>query len=82
VRESIVGTPAIVVRDRPVVVTASLGAAGVMPGQVSTLEDLIRKADTALYLAKSGGRDQVSISEPDRLGVAKVGPATAVAMAS
>ena len=66
VRASIVGAPAITVSDQSVVVTASLGAAGIMPGQASTLEDLIRRADAALYLAKTAGRDQVSISEPDK----------------
>lgn len=69
VRASIIEAPAIVVSDRPVAVTASLGAAGIMPGQVSSLEQLIRRADSALYLAKSAGRDQVSIAESDRPGV-------------
>lgn len=65
VREMILAAPSIMVNGQPVAVTASLGAAGILPGQASTLEELVRRADTALYLAKSAGRDQVSISEPD-----------------
>lgn len=65
VRESLQATPSIMVNGQPIVVTASLGAAAVVPGQTSSLEQLIRKADNALYLAKSAGRDRVSMSEPD-----------------
>ena len=82
VRESIIGMPAIIVSDQPVAVTASLGAAGIMPGQASTLEDLIRRADTALYMAKSAGRDQVSISEPDRPRVHGLHPPATMTSAS
>ena len=66
VTERLQPAPAITVSDQSVVVTARMGAAGIMPGQASTLEDLIRRADAALYLAKTAGRDQVSISEPDK----------------
>lgn len=82
VRESIVCAPAILFNDRPVAVTASLGAAGIMPGQASTLEDLIRRADTALYLAKTAGRDQVSIAEPDNPTLTDAAPPVVLASAS
>ena len=39
-------------------VTLSLGIASVIPSAESTLEDLIRQADDALYTAKSQGRDR------------------------
>ncbi len=66
VRESILARPSIrVVDGRPITVSASLGAAGVTPGQMSSLEQLIRRADTAWYMAKSAGRGRVSMSEPD-----------------
>jgi diguanylate cyclase (GGDEF)-like protein len=65
VRAQILAPPAIMVDGQPVTVTASLGAAGLLTGQTSTLEELVRRADTALYLAKAAGRDQVSVSEPD-----------------
>jgi|GEM_PF-1010665 len=69
VRESLQATPSIMVNGRPILVTASLGAAGVMPGHTPSLEQLIRRADTALYLAKSAGRDRVSMSEYDHHSV-------------
>lgn len=44
------------------VVTLSLGVAS-FPQHGSTVEAVIRAADTALYQAKNGGRDQVVIAE-------------------
>ena len=41
-------------------VSASFGVAQLMPGD--TLFDLSRRADTALYRAKAGGRDQVRVA--------------------
>ena len=38
-------------------VTASLGAAGLLPGE--NVEDLLRRADEALYKAKAAGRDRL-----------------------
>lgn len=40
--------------------TASFGIAELNPGE--TMEDLMRRADSALYAAKRGGRDRVEVS--------------------
>ena len=42
------------------VVSASFGVAQLMPGD--KLYDLSRRADTALYRAKAGGRNQVRVA--------------------
>ncbi len=42
-------------------VTASLGVATRPPGGRETKEDLLRRADQALYVAKEAGRNQVSL---------------------
>ena len=39
---------------------ASFGVAELSPSD-STLEDMVARADTALYVAKNGGRDRVAI---------------------
>lgn len=44
----------------PLTFTISIGVAGV-PQDVSSVEDLINKADKALYLAKAKGRNQVVV---------------------
>ena len=46
-----------------VTVTASFGVAGYRPGD--SVNDLYRRADTALYHAKNTGRDRVSATSPD-----------------
>lgn len=63
VREAIVCDPRIRIDGQEVQVTASLGAAGIAPGQTLSLDELIQRADMALYQAKSAGRDRVAMSE-------------------
>jgi diguanylate cyclase (GGDEF)-like protein len=47
--------------------TVSLGLAGAEPGVA--FHDLVARADQALLLAKSGGRDRVVVSDPDRVAM-------------
>lgn len=52
-----------VIRETPiegVAVTASIGVAGMRSGDLS-IEDIIRRADKALYAAKQQGRDRVAV---------------------
>lgn len=65
VRETIVATPHLMPNGQVVRVTASLGAAGIAPGQPMTLDELIKRADEALYRAKSDGRDRVFMSDTE-----------------
>jgi two-component system chemotaxis family response regulator WspR len=44
------------------IVTMSMGVACIVPGDEDTLEDLIAKADAALYEAKRSGRNRVSLA--------------------
>jgi diguanylate cyclase (GGDEF)-like protein len=46
-------------------VTASFGVAAFPEQDAETLEGLLRRADDALYKAKSGGRNRVVVAEPD-----------------
>ena len=45
-------------------VTMSVGVAAVQPGDGNSAEQLIARADKALYAAKTGGRNQVVAAEP------------------
>lgn len=46
-------------------ITVSIGVATVPESRASGPEDLIKAADAALYRAKTRGRNQVALSEPD-----------------
>ena len=56
----------------PLIVTASWGVAGYggQSGQDASLEDLLRRADAALYEGKRQGRDRVVLSGGDRVRLA------------
>jgi two-component system, chemotaxis family, response regulator WspR len=44
-------------------VTMSMGVACIVPGDGDTIENLIARADAALYEAKRGGRNRVSAAD-------------------
>ncbi|MDQ1443830.1 MAG: hypothetical protein QOI20_294, partial [Acidimicrobiaceae bacterium] len=56
--------------DSPVAVTASFGVA-TYPGNGSTVDDLIKAADDALYQSKRAGRDRVTVARPVDADVAE-----------
>lgn len=43
-------------------VTVSMGVADVVPGQAGSIEDLLHRADDALYRAKEAGRDRIVVA--------------------
>jgi diguanylate cyclase (GGDEF)-like protein len=47
------------------VVTMSFGTAGFRPGQATTVEDLLKQADAALYEAKEAGRNRVGVADDE-----------------
>ncbi len=53
------------VDDKEIAVTVSLGLATQEPGQELTREEMIRRADSALYVSKRRGRNQVFAYHPD-----------------
>lgn len=61
-RETVSASAQLTVGGEPVQVTVSVGAAGAAPGQPTSLDTLIQRADAALYRAKHAGRDRVSMS--------------------
>lgn len=48
-------------RGQALAITVSLGVAILEPGQALTRDELLRRADQALYRAKGGGRDRVEV---------------------
>lgn len=78
VRQAVFAPPRIRISGQEVQVTASLGAAGVAPGQTVSLDELIKRTDIALYRAKSAGRDRVSMSETDNRPVGGLALPTAL----
>lgn len=50
-------------RDKPLTITISLGVAA-FPQHGAFIKEVVKAADSALYRAKKGGRDQVVIASP------------------
>ena len=63
IRASIEAHPFRAVDGQPIRVTVSIGLAG-YPPHGATRADLLERADRALYAAKNGGRNQVSVATP------------------
>lgn len=55
------GSVEIVTKDGPLTITVSIGLAQWMPGE-STIEDVLDRADKALYVAKHNGKNQVRVA--------------------
>ena len=62
IREGILSEP-IQTAAGPLEITVSYGAAITMPDPNHTADDVIKKADDALYVAKKSGRNRVEISQ-------------------
>jgi diguanylate cyclase (GGDEF)-like protein len=45
------------------VVTMSFGIAGWRPGQTATVDEVLKRADAALYEAKEAGRNRVGVAD-------------------
>lgn len=50
-------------RERPEIITISIGLAELRPDDGKSAEDLLKEADAALYEAKENGRNQVKVNE-------------------
>jgi diguanylate cyclase (GGDEF)-like protein len=63
IRKSIADTP-IPIPNAEITVTMSFGAVAYAAGEPVNKDDLIARADAALYRAKDGGRNRVEMAEP------------------
>lgn len=63
IRKQLRQTKVRIVDGRNLSVTASFGAATFTPDTAETLDQLLKRADEALYLAKEQGRDRVVVSK-------------------
>ncbi|MCB1645875.1 MAG: diguanylate cyclase [Pseudomonadales bacterium] len=51
--------------DQEIPITVSIGVASELPRKLAAQQNLVKKADVALYVSKSNGRDQVTVSRED-----------------
>ena len=62
--------------ETPIVITASIGAA-TATNPAETAEALLARADTALYQAKNGGRNQARLAEEPKAAAPTASPTAA-----
>lgn len=67
-RETVAGAPFSIGPSRAIPVTVSIGIASMVMEAGETLEELIARADEALYIAKRNGRNRVHFREPRNAG--------------
>ena len=70
IREAVAGEPVSVCGGRAVPLTTSIGLVAVTEPGAGSIDDLLARADAALYRAKAGGRDRWELDEPRRVGLA------------
>ncbi|HMN85752.1 MAG TPA: diguanylate cyclase, partial [Bauldia sp.] len=70
IREAVGGEPVSVCGGRAVPLTTSIGLVAVTEPGAGSIDDLLARADAALYRAKAGGRDRWELDEPRRVGLA------------